>query len=433
MEGLTAAGLGFAVLFTLMLLRVPIGIAMGIVGIGGFAVLTSLNPALKLLELSPIRSLTDFNFGLVPLFVLMGTLANASGMSRELFNAANSWLGHLRGGLALSTIAACGGFAAICGSSVATAATLSKVALPEMNRFGYSQSLAAGTVAAGGTLGILIPPSLVLAIYGIITETDIGKLFVAGILPGLLAILMYMGAIRVIGQFRPVWLPSGNRAPRAERLASLKEVWPILVVFVFVVGGIYGGVFTPTEAAAMGAGMVALIGFALRRLNLPSLYQCLRDALVTTGSLFIILIGAILFARFMTITQFPQTLADWMLSLELGSLGTLALIIVFYLILGCFMEALAIILLTVPIFFQTIVLLGYDPIWFGVIVVMVTELGLITPPFGLNVFVIKGEVPHVPLRSIYAGVAPYIAADMLRLGILVAFPIIILFLPNQMS
>ena len=353
-------------------------------------------------------------------------------MSRDLFRASNAWLGHRRGGLALSTIAACGGFAAICGSSVATAATMSKVALPEMRRYGYADSLATGTIAAGGTLGILIPPSIVLAVYGIITETDIGKLFVAGLLPGLLAVLMYMAAVQVVAVLRPEWVPAGSRTDWRTRFASLRTVWPVVAVFAFVIGGIYGGIFTPTEAAAMGAAAVGILAFAIGRMSFGRLFNCLRESLITTGALFVVLIGAILFARFLTITQFPQQVAEALISLDLGRYGTLALIILFYVILGCFMEAMAIILLTVPVFFASIVSLGFDPIWFGVIVVTVTELGLITPPFGLNVFVIKGEAPDVPLKSIYAGVTPYIASDLVRLVILVAFPIIVLWLPNQM-
>ena len=432
MDGFVAAIGGFVVLFALMLVRVPVGIAMGIVGVAGFAVMTEIEPALKLLSLVPIRALTDFTFGLIPMFILMGALANSSGMSRDLFAASNAWLGHRRGGLALSTVVACGGFSAICGSSVATAATMSKVALPEMRRFGYSNSLATGVIAAGGTLGILIPPSIVLAIYGIIAEQDIGRLFIAGFIPGILAILMYMGAVQAAGYVRPDWLPEGQPHSWAERWASLKNIWPIALVFLFVLGGLYGGFFTPTEAATMGAAAVAIIAFLAGRMNLKSFFTCVGDSLVTSGSLFLILIGAILFARFLTITEFPQAVAALMVGLDLGTFGTLGLILLFYIVLGCFMDSLAIILITVPIFFPTVTQLGFDPIWFGVIVVMVTELGLITPPFGLNVFVIKGEAPDVPLKTIYAGVTPFIIADVIRLALLVAFPIIVLFLPNTM-
>lgn len=432
MEGFVFALGGFAALFTLMLLRVPVGVSLGAVGVAGFAFMVAIDPAVSLLSLVPIRALTDFNFGLIPMFILMGVLANSSGMSEDLFEASNAWLGHLRGGLALSTVVACGGFSAICGSSVATAATMSKVALPQMQRFGYSNSLATGVIAAGGTLGILIPPSVVLAIYGIIAEQDIGRLFVAGFLPGLLAILLYLATIRVTGFVRPEWLPRGQRHDWRSRWSALKSVWAIALVFAFVIGGIYGGVFTPTEAATMGAAAVAIIGWASGRLNLRSFFNCVADSLATTGSLFLILIGAILFARFLTITQFPQNVADQLVALDLGTYGTLALIILFYIVLGCFMDSLAIILITVPIFFPTITHLGFDPIWFGVIVVVVTELGLITPPFGLNVFVIKGEAEDVSLKTIYAGVTPFIISDLVRLALLIAFPVIVLFLPDTM-
>lgn len=432
MSSLTLASGSLAILFVLMLLRIPVGIAMALVGVIGFAILTDIQPALSLLELTPIRTLTDFTFGLVPLFILMGALANASGMSRDMFRASNAWLGHRKGGLALSSIVACGGFAAICGSSVATAATMSKIALPEMKRFGYSDSVATGTVAAGGTLGILIPPSVILAVYGIITETDIGKLFLAGLLPGILAVFLYMAAVQGVAMARPGWVPAGDRTDWPARFSTLKPIWPVVFVFCFVIGGIYGGLFTPTEAAAMGAAAVGLVAACIGRLPLSRLMGCLREALITTGALFVILIGAILYARFLTITQFPQEVAEMLTSLNLGRYGTLLLIILFYLVLGCFMDAMAIILLTVPVFHPAILALGFDPIWFGVIVVVVTELGLITPPFGMNVFVIKGEAPTVALKSIYAGVMPFIAADIVRLILLVAFPMIILWLPNQM-
>lgn len=432
MDGSIVALVGFVSLFALMLLRVPIGVAMLAVGAVGFASMTSLGPALKIVSYTPIGSVTDLNLGLIPMFILMGVLANTAGMSQSLFASSNAWLGHRRGGVALATVAACGLFAAISGSSVATAATMAKIALPEMKRFGYSPSMASGVVAAGGTLGILIPPSIVLVIYGIIAEQDIGRLFVAGIIPGLIAILMYMGTIVVIGRIKPSWVPSGEKYSWKERFASLGAVWPISLVFVFVIGGIFIGIFTPAEAAAMGACSVAIIGIVTRKLTMETIISSVKESLITTGGLFIIVIGSLVFARFIAITQFPNAVADTLLSLNLGRHGVLAVMVLFYLVLGFFMEAMAMILITVPIFLSTILQLGFDPIWFGIIIVMVTELALITPPFGLNVFVILGVAPELNLKTIYSGVMPFILTDILRLIILIMFPILVLYLPNQM-
>jgi C4-dicarboxylate transporter, DctM subunit len=363
--------IGFLVLFALMLLRVPVGMAMGLVGVTGFGYIVGGAPTLKMIGQTSMRTVTDYTFGVIPMFLLMGAFVTVSGMSRELFRAANTWLGHLRGGLGFATILACGGFAAISGSSVATAATFSTVAYPEMRRYNYPQSFACGVVAAGGSLGAMLPPSTVLAVYGIITEQDIGKLFVAGILPGLLAISMYITTIVLLGWLRPGFLPSGSRATWKQRFESMREVWAPLLLFVFVIGGLYGGLFTPTEAGGMGAGGAFLI-------------------------------------------------------------GVLALIMLMYLLLGCLMDALAMVILTVPIMFPVILSLGFDPIWFGVIIVMTVELGLIHPPVGMIVFVIKSVVHDVDFLTIFKGVLPFILTDLLRLTILIAFPMIALFLPSRM-
>ena len=383
---------GFVALFVLMLLRVPVGMAMGLVGVTGFGYIVGSGPALKMVGQTSMRTVTDWNFAVVPLFLLMGSFATTSGMSRELFRAANALLGHLRGGLGIATIAACGGFAAICGSSVATAATFSRVAYPEMRRYGYPQSFATGVIAAGGTLGIMIPPSTVFAVYGLITEQDIGKLFVAGILPGILAIFMYMATITVIGYARPGFLPAGRRTDWAERIDAMRDVWATLLLFVFVIGGIYGGVFTATEAAGMGAGGAFLIGIARGRLSRADIVRSLLEATRTTAAVFTVLIGAILFGYFLTVTQTPQKVTEFLTGLGLGRYGVLALIMVMYLVLGCLMDALAMIILTVPIVFPVIKQLGFDPIWFGVIIVMTVELGLIHPPVGMNIFVIKSVI-----------------------------------------
>lgn len=423
---------GFVALFGLMLLRVPVGMAMGLVGVGGFAYLSGSGPALKMVGQTSMRTVTDWNFAVVPLFLLMGSFATTSGMSRELFRAANGFLGHLRGGLGIATIASCGGFAAICGSSVATAATFSRVAYPEMRRYGYPQSFATGVIAAGGTLGIMIPPSTVLAVYGLITQQDIGKLFVAGIIPGIIAVLMYMATITVIGYARPGYLPAGIRASWGERLEGMRNVWATLLLFAFVIGGIYGGLFTPTEAAGMGAAGAFLIGIARRRLSGPDILRSLLEATRTTAAVFTVLIGAILFGYFLTITQTPQKVTEFLTGLGLGRYGVLALILIMYLVLGCLMDALAMIILTVPIIFPVVVALGFDPIWFGVIVVMTVELGLIHPPVGMNIFVIKSVVEDVKISTIFYGVLPFIITDTVRLILLIAFPMLALWLPSKM-
>jgi tripartite ATP-independent transporter DctM subunit len=424
--------IGFISLFSLMLLRVPIGMAMGLVGVAGFGYLTSAGPALKIVGHTTMRTVTDFNYAVVPLFLLMGAFATTSGMSRELFRAANSFIGHLRGGLGIATILACGGFAAICGSSVATAATFSRVAYPEMRRFKYPESFATGVIAAGGTLGIMIPPSTVLAIYGIITEQDIGKLFVAGVIPGILAVLMYAGTVSLIGYLRPGFLPKGPKASWSERIDSMKGVWATLLLFAFVIGGLYGGIFTATEAAGAGAGGAFLIGLVRGRLSGPEILRCLLETTRTTAAVFTILIGALLFGYFLTITQTPQKVTEFLTGLGIGNYGVLGLILLMYLLLGCLMDALAMIILTVPIIFPVIKQMGFDPIWFGVIVVMTVELGLIHPPVGMNIFVIKSVLEDVKISTIFAGVIPFIITDLIRLAILVAFPILATWLPSHM-
>jgi C4-dicarboxylate transporter, DctM subunit len=424
--------IGFVVLFALMLLRVPVGMAMGLVGVGGFAYLSGSGPALKIVGHTSMRTVTDWNFAVIPMFLLMGSFATTSGMSRELFRAGNAFLGHLRGGLGIATIAACGGFAAICGSSVATAATFSRVAYPEMRRYGYPQSFATGVIAAGGTLGIMIPPSTVFAVYGLITEQDVGKLFVAGIIPGILAVAMYMITITAIGLIRPGFLPAGQPAPWSEKLAAMKDIWATLILFVFVIGGIYGGLFTATEAAGMGAAGAFIIGVVRGRLSLADIRRSLLEATRTTAAVFTVLIGALLFGYFLTITQTPQNVTAFLTGLGIGKYGVLALIMVMYLVLGCLMDALAMIILTVPIVFPVIKELGFDPIWFGVIVVMTVELGLIHPPVGMNIFVIKSVVEDVKISTIFYGVIPFIITDLIRLVILIAFPILALWLPSHM-
>jgi tripartite ATP-independent transporter DctM subunit len=424
--------IGFVALFALMLLRVPVGMAMGLVGVSGFAYLVGGGPALKLVGQTSMRTVTDYTFGVIPMFLLMGAFVTTSGMSRELFGAANTFVGHLRGGLGIATIVACAGFAAISGSSVATAATFSTVAYPEMRRYDYPQSFATGVIAAGGTLGAMFPPSTVLAVYGIITEQDIGRLFIAGILPGLLAVSMYILTVAVIGRLRPGFLPAGVRAGAPERIKAIRGVWAPVLLFVFVIGGLYGGLFTPTEAGGMGAGGAFLIGVLRGRLSRADIRHSLLQATRTAAAVFTVLIGALLFGYFLTITQTPQKVTEFLTGLGVGRYGVLALIMLMYLVLGCLMDAMAMIILTVPIIFPVIKSLGFDPIWFGVIIVMTVELGLIHPPVGMNVFVIKSVVKDVKFSTIFVGVLPFILTDLIRLVILIAFPIIALYLPTRM-
>jgi C4-dicarboxylate transporter, DctM subunit len=424
--------LGFVALFVLMLLRVPVGMAMGLVGVSGFAYLVNGDAALKIIGHTSMRTVTDYTFGVIPMFLLMGAFVSNSGMSRELFRAANSFVGHLRGGLGIATIAACAGFAAISGSSVATAATFATVAYPEMRRYNYPQSFATGVIAAGGTLGAMLPPSTVLAVYGIITEQDIGKLFIAGVIPGLLAASMDMLTVVVIGWLRPDFLPVAPRHSWKERLFGLREIWAMLLLFVFVIGGLYGGLFTPTEAGGVGATGALIIGIIRGKLDGVQIRRSLLQAVRTAAAVLTVLIGALLFGYFLTVTQTPQKVTAFLTALGLGRYGVLALIMLMYIVLGCLMDSLAMIILTIPIIFPVIMQLGFDPIWFGVIIVMTVELGLIHPPVGMNVFVIKSVVQEVTFSTIFRGVLPFILTDLIRLVILIAFPILALWLPSHM-
>ncbi|MCJ9672751.1 MULTISPECIES: TRAP transporter large permease [unclassified Neorhizobium] len=420
---------GFVAMFVLMGLRVPLGVSMGLVGVFGFAAMRGIAPALNLLTTSPIRVITDFNLTLVPFFILMGVFATNSGMSRELFRTGNAWLGQFRGGLALSTIAACAGFAAICGSSIATAATMTRVALPEMRKAGYADSTSTGVIAAGGTLGILIPPSVMMVVYAFLTETDVGQLLMAGVVPGILATLMYMATVLIAHGKR---LPPGTKFDLREALTSLRDVWAVLVLFLAVIGVIYLGIATATEAAAVGAMLTMIIGILRGRLGLKLIMQSLVESLRTSVSLFSVLIGAILFGYFLAITQSPQKLTAFLVGMDLGPYGTLALILVIFFIAGALMDEMAMIILLVPIVFPVITHLGFDPIWFGVIIVVSCELGMITPPVGINVFVINSIAKDVKITTIYGGVMPFILTDIIRLILLVLFPAIALWLPTTM-
>lgn len=425
--------LGFVLMLLLMVLRVPIGISMGIVGVTGFGVLAGVKPALNLLSNVPLSVLTDYDLAVIPMFILMGAFASHSGMSRELFAAGRAWLGHKRGGLALASIVACGGFAAINGSSVATAATMSQVALPEMRKSGYEPGFAAGLIAAGGTLGIMIPPSVIFVLYGIMTDTDITKLFAAGIVPGVLAILFYILLVQFIGWRNPQSMPVGEPHTWGERLHSLKALWAVIVLFAFVLGGIYMGWFTVQEGSGIGATGTLLIGILRGRLRWPQIRAALIDALRVSSAIMLIVVGAFLFGYFLTITQFTQKAVSFLVDLPVGPYGVLALIMVGYFVLGAVMDELAMILLTVPIVFPAMMQLGFDPVWFGVIIVMAVTLGMVCPPVGINVFVINSIARDISLGNIYRGTMPFISVDIARLIILCAFPSISLWLPRMIQ
>lgn len=430
MDPLTIGLLGLGILFFLLIISVPIGVAMAAVGVLGVAAIIGLKPALALFGNTVYETTANFDLSIIPLFVLMGSVASRSGLSRELYSAFNAWLGALRGGVALATVGACGAFAAICGSSVATAATMSQVALPEMKRFKYADSLATGSVAAGGIIGILIPPSVVLVLYGILTETSIGDLFIAGFIPGILTTLGFMLVISIFTRFNPEAGPKGEKTTAGEKVRALGRTWAILLLFILVIGGIYFGFFTPTEAAGIGAVGAYAIAALRRRLNFETIKGSLLETIRTTGMIFTILIGAIALNNLMVFSGMAYGLSSFVSGLDMHPMMVMVIILIIYLILGCFMDALAMILLTVPIFFPIVVNLGFDPVWFGIIVVMVVELGLITPPIGMNVFVIKGMAQHVPLQTIYKGVIPFVAAQIVLVILVFLFPQIALWLPD---
>jgi tripartite ATP-independent transporter DctM subunit len=429
----TAVGaIGIAVMLLLMGLRVPIGVAMGAVGFLGFAYMSGWTAALSMLGLVPYSTVSSFTLTVIPLFVLMGHFATMAGLSQELYETANDWFGHFRGGLAMATIVACGGFAAISGSSLATAATMGGIALPEMRRVGYDPRLATGCVAAGGTLGILIPPSVIFLIYGFLTEQSIGKLFLAGIAPGVVLVVLFILTISVLTWIKPSLGPPAVRTPFLARLASLGRVWSPIALFLLVIGGMYVGIFTATEAAAVGAFGAFLFAAARRRLTWAALTTALVNTASTTAMILAILIGAVILGYFMAVTKVPMALAAFFSGLPLPPAVVMILIVVTYVILGGLMDSLAMVLLTVPIFFPVIQALGFDPIWFGVVLVVLVEVGLITPPVGMNVFVISGMAKDVSIPDVFLGTAPFLVAMGVLLLLLMLFPDLALFIPRTM-
>jgi C4-dicarboxylate transporter, DctM subunit len=423
----------FGLLFLLLAGGMPIGFAMGVSAFLGTLVMIAPDAALSLLGQTAYETAITYDLSIVPLFVLMGYFATASGLSQALYGACYTWLGHHRGGLALATIGGCGAFAAICGSSLATAATMSQVALPEMRRYGYDNRLATGSVAAGGTIGILIPPSVILVLYGILTESDIGELFLAGIVPGILTVFGFMITVAIVTRINPELGPRGERSTTMAKLAAFKDIWGTVALFALVIGGIYTGVFTPTEAAGIGAMGALALAVLARRMSGRILFRCLMDTVKTTAMIFTILIGAIMFNNFLVLSAVPDQIGEWISGLPLSPIAILSIILLIYLMLGCALDSLAMILLTIPIFFPVVQQLGFDPVWFGIVVVMVVELGLITPPIGMNVFVIKGIAREVPLGDIYLGVLPFVVAQILLIILIVAVPQLAIWLPSTMG
>lgn len=427
------AGLGFGLMLLLMLARVPIGLSMGIVGVAGFGVLSGVAPAFNLLANVPLSVLSDYDLAVIPMFILMGAFASHGGISADLFEAGRAWIGHKRGGLAYATIAMGAGFAAINGSAVATTASMTQVALPEMRKADYAPSFSSGLIAAGGTLGIMIPPSVIFVLYSLMTDTDLPKLFAAGIVPGLLAVVMYGFVVQIYAIRNPDAVPAGPRYTWDQRAGSLKGLWPVIVLFIFVIGGIYAGWFTVQEAAAAGVMGALVIGMARGQLRGAEIKAALLDCLRISSSILLIVIGAQLFGYFLTVTQFTQHAVQALVNLPFGAYGALAVVMVGYLILGALMDELAMILLTVPIVFPAMMQLGFDPVWFGVIIVMAVTFGMVCPPLGINVFVINSIARDIPLADIYRGTFPFIAADVVRLVILCIFPSLALWLPGLIA
>lgn len=441
--------LGLAALFLLLALRMPVAISMLFVGFVGTVVANAnklilvgmasdqawargWKTAYSNLAGETFEAASNYNLLVIPMFVLMGSLAGVSGMSNDLFTAAYRWMGHMRGGLASATIAACAGFAALSGSSLASAVTMGRVALPEMKRYKYADSLATGSVAAGGTLGFLIPPSGGMIIYAVLTEQSIGRLFMAGIFPGIILTLLFIGAIMIVVRRNPEKGPPGERSSTADRLTALKSAAPILAIVGITIGGMYTGFFTPVEASSAGAFLTFLVAATRKSLNLEAIRTVILQTMNATATVFLIIIGAFVFIPFMSLTELPANLVTILTALPIGDLGILLIIIAAYMVLGMFLESMAMLVLTIPVVIPIALGLGWDLVWFGIIVVIVLEMGMISPPVGINVFIVKSIAPGVPMSQIFSGIWPFWLAMAVMIGLLVMFPQIALFLPQSL-
>lgn len=434
---------GFALLLALAFAGIHLGVSMFLTGFFGFAFLRGLDASVSLAGALIFEASMSYGFALLPLFLLMGNIIYLSRLSEDLYDTANAWIGHRPGGLAKATVAACGGFAAVCGSSIVTTTTMASVAMPSMRRYNYDDRLSTGAIAAGGTLGILIPPSVLLVFYGILTNSDIGKLFIAGIVPGLISIASYFIVIDLMTRLKPELGPRAEKIPVMDRIRSLKKVWGVVALFLFVLGGIYIGFVTPIEAGALG--VLGALAFALGRrlLSFTNFQEALKKSVRTSAMLFFVIFGAQVFSAFINAADLPGEALIWIESLNLPSMGVLSIILLFYIIFGCVFSAFALVLLTVPVFFPLIAGLGLDTlydtspenilIWFGILIVVVAEIGQITPPIGMNVFVLKSMLPDVKLSTIFKGIIPFFGADLVRLTLIVLFPAIVLALPDYMD
>ncbi len=435
MNPITVGLIGIIFFFILIILKMPIAYAMAIVGFVGFSYLTTTSAAFALVSSDLFSTFSNYSLSVIPMFIWMGFLAFHAGIGSRLYSLAYKLVGHLPGGLAIATQVTCAFFGAVCGSNTATAATIGAIALPEMRKYNYDESLSTASVAAGGALGVLIPPSVIFIVYGIAAEQSVGRLFIAGIIPGFLLMFLYMLTIYLVSRRKPELGPAGPKAGWPERFKAMGGgLVEVLVIFAISLGGLFAGWFTPTEAGAVGVAGVMLVTLIQRRLNLEIIKKSLADTTRTTAMIMLLVASAVIFGRFIAISRIPFALAEWAAALDLPSFAVIALILLIYLILGCFIDALALILLTIPIFLPVAVtVLGYDPIWFGVIIVMVVAMGVITPPVGMNVYIVKGVARDVPLEVIFRGVWPFLFAIVVCLALLIAFPALATFLPSLLN
>ncbi len=423
---------GVLSLFVLLFLRVPVWAALMLVGVVGNTIVGGWGSSFAILGTTAFDTSSAYTLSVIPLFILMGDVASSTRLSADLFNAARVLLSGIRGGLSVAAIGAAACFGAVCGSSVATAATMTKIALPEMRKAGYDDGLATGSIAAGGSLGILIPPSIILVIYAAIAEQSVPKLFAAALIPGLVLTAIYIIVALVIAHLRPEYAPTVANVTWKERLDALRQPWQFLLLFIVTIGGIYAGVFSPTEAAAIGAFGAILLGLVGRRLTISQMIKAIEGTVITSALLFVIIIGATLFAYFIVQTQLPLLLSSLAQSMQLNALTVMIIIVLAYVIIGCFLEGIGMVLITVPVFLPLVVKFGYDPIWFSIIVVIVVELGLIHPPVGMNLFVIQAQAPDVKLTAIYRGIIPFLIAPFLLIALLLIFPELALWLPRKL-
>lgn len=436
MSPLIVGAIGFSVLLAMLIIRIPIGVAMLAVGMVGFVTMTSIDALLNILKTQLFYQFLNYELTVIPLFMLMGQFASKARLSQDLFRATNTWIGHYRGGMAMATIGGCAGFGAICGSSLATAATMGQVALPELRRHGYSGALATGVLSAGGTLGILIPPSVVLIVAALVVEANIETLFQAAFIPGLIAVAGYIAAIAIVVRLYPDAGPAGVRATAQQKLRAIYDIWPVIAIFLLVIGGIYFGLFTPTEGASVGAISMGIVAMTRGKMRLDGFIEAVMETAVSTAMIFLILFAANILNAFLGFTRLPIVLSEIIGGSGLSPMMVLLLMIFIFVILGMFMDSMSMILLFLPIFWPILMVMNFGmsvedlKIWFSILTLMVAEMGLITPPVGLNVFVINSMAGDVPMRDSFRGVLPFLISDFFRVGILIAFPGLILFLPH---